>query len=466
VTSDPHSETTGPITTGPGTTGPIGPEPTIPISQGAHPGPAADVPPEWRRPGTQWTEPYPPGTHQVPGGYSPPPMPPVTGVLPHHTAPAPVAQRRSTLKPIIATALIAGLFGGAVALGGATLIDHTTTATPQLGTAATAPAQPSQPGSVTYAAAAASKFTADIAVATAQGTAIGSGIVLSSDGYVLTNNHVVNGVGSGARIQVTTADQNTNAATIVGTSPSYDLAVIKLQNVSGLTAAPLGSSANLQVGEQVVAVGSPESLSNTVTSGIISALSRTVTAGDEQGSQVTVYNGLQTDTPINPGNSVGPLVNLSGQVIGVNSAVDTGQSSQGGVQAFGLGFAIPIDTARRVANELLQDGKATKPVLGVTGSISDTQNAAAGGVTGAQVTGVTRDGAAAAAGIGAGDVITKVGDEKVDSYADLMAQVLTHTPGEAVPVTVSGSGGERTVSVTLGSAVDTEQTTVPGNGTP
>ncbi|WHU48695.1 trypsin-like peptidase domain-containing protein [Gordonia sp. L191] len=409
-----------------------------PYATGHHP--AAGYPPA----GQYAAEPYPDGPA------TPPPGPA-----------GPLATRRPSMKPIIATALIAGLIGGAVALGGNALVDHTTATVPQLAAPPATTAADVHPGSVTYAAQAASKFTADIEVAGAQGTAVGSGIVLSPDGYVLTNNHVVSGVGNTSAIQVTTTDQKTYRASVVGTSPSYDLAVIKLQNAAGLTPASLGNSDGLQVGQQVVAVGSPESLSNTVTSGIISNLSRTVTAGDEQGSAVAVYNGLQTDTPINPGNSGGPLVNLSGQVIGVNSAVDTGQASQGGVQAYGLGFAIPINTARRVANELLADGHATKPVLGVTGSLSESGTS---GVEGAQITNVSGDGAAAAAGIKPGDMITKVGDQRVTNYADLMAQILTHEPGSTVPITVSSGGQEHTVTVKLGSAVDNTQTTVPSNG--
>ena len=206
----------------------------------------------------------------------------------------------------------------------------------------------------------------------------------------------------------------------------------------------------LQVGQQVVAVGSPENLSNTVTSGIVSALSRTVTAGDEQGSSVTVYNGLQTDTPINPGNSGGPLVNLQGQVIAVNSAVDTGQSSSGGPQAFGLGFAIPINTAKRIANELMQDGQATKPVLGVSGSLASSNDA----VNGAKVTSVQSGGPAADAGIKNGDVITKIGNATIGNYADLMAQILTHSPGETVPVTVSSGGQTKTCLLYTSDAAD------------
>jgi putative serine protease PepD len=380
---------------------------------------------------------------------SPPPPPPVA------------RQRAGVTKPIIVTALLAGLLGGAVGMGGSSLLGHDAASVPILNSqpAAAANAADAQPGSVTYAASVASKSTADIKVQTANGTAVGSGIVLSPDGYVLTNHHVVAGAGSGSTIVVTTGDGHQHNATVTGNAPSYDLAVIKLEGASGLTPAALGDSDALKVGQQVVAVGSPDSLSNTVTSGIVSALSRTVTAGDASGSSLTVYNGLQTDTPINPGNSGGPLVNLQGQVIAVNSAVDTGQAASGGPQSFGLGFAIPINTAKRIANQLLQDGQATKPVMGVSGSLS-----AGDRTEGATVSSVQRGGPAADAGIRQGDVITKVGDTTVSDYADLMAQILTHEPGETVPVTIGSGSDARTVQVKLGSAVDEQETTVPESG--
>lgn len=371
--------------------------------------------------------------------------------------------RGGVTTPLVVTALLAGLFGGAVGVGGSALLNNDSS-----GSVPVLSSQPDtannaadvKPGSVTYAAQVASKSTADIKVAGAQGSAVGSGIVLSPDGYVLTNNHVVAMAGNGSTIQVTTADGKTYGAEVTGTSPSYDLAVIKLDGASGLTPAALGDSDGLQVGEQVVAVGSPENLSNTVTSGIVSALSRTVTAADDSGSGLTVYNGLQTDTPINPGNSGGPLVNLKGQVVGVNSAVDTGQAASGGPQAFGLGFAIPVNTAKRIGNELLQDGQATKPVLGVSGSLAPTNSSE----DGAQISSVQSGGAADQAGIRQGDVITKIGDTPISNYADLMAQTLTHTPGETVPVTVGSGSDARTVQVKLGSAVDERQTTIPESG--
>jgi len=290
----------------------------------------------------------------------------------------------------------------------------------------------------------------------AQGSGEGSGVILTADGNVLTNNHVV--AGATGDITVTLADGSEHQATVVGTSPSYDLAVIKLQGVSGLKPATLGRSADVQVGQQVVAIGSPQGLTGTVTTGIVSAFDRTVSVQGEDGSTV-VYNGLQTDAPINPGNSGGPLVNLDGQVVGINSAIaTTGSSSgsQGG--SIGLGFAIPVDQAKRVSEEIMKSGTATKPVLGVTGSVSG-QNSSG---SGAQISGVQSGSPAAAAGLAAGDVVTKVGDAKVEDFADLIARIGSYAPGSKVTLTVSSGGSTKTVDVTLGSQPDRAASTTSG----
>ena len=226
-----------------------------------------------------------------------------------------------------------------------------------------------------------------------------------------------------------------------------------MQNVSGLTAATLGRSADLQVGQQVVAIGSPQGLTGTVTAGIVSALNRTVGVQGEDGSAV-VYNGLQTDAPINQGNSGGPLVNLDGQVIGINSAIATAGQSSGSI---GLGFTIPIDQARRVAQEILDTGSATKPVLGVQGGQQSTQQEQAAG--GATIAAVQDGSAAATAGLKAGDVVTKVGDARVEDFSDLVARIGSYAPGDKVTLTVESGGAERTVDVTLGSTKDEAATT-------
>jgi putative serine protease PepD len=360
------------------------------------------------------------------------------------------------MAAVVTAALIAGLVGGGGGFAGAyALLDGGNG--PAGSSLTTAPsannASSTTPGSVAAAAQTAMPSTVDIRVSLAQGTAEGSGIILTADGNVLTNNHVV--AGATGNMTVTLADGTEHPATVVGTSPSYDLAVIKLQGVSGLTPATLGSSADLQVGQQVVAIGSPQGLSGTVTTGIVSAFDRTVQVQGEDGSGI-VYNGLQTDAPINQGNSGGPLVNLQGQVVGINSAIATAGQSSGSI---GLGFAIPVDQAKRVAQEILDTGSATKPVLGVRGNAA-TQTP--GGDAGAALAEVDAGSPAASAGLKAGDVVTKVDDAAVENFADLIARVGAHAPGDKVTLTVGEGTAARTVDVTLGSVPDEAATTSSG----
>ncbi|WP_181779935.1 trypsin-like peptidase domain-containing protein [Pseudonocardia pini] len=359
---------------------------------------------------------------------------------------------------IVAAALIAGIVGGGAGFGGSyALLDRPTASSGSTLTGEPASNTSSAPvdGSVQAAAAKATPSTVDIRVQLAQGSAEGSGVILTSDGDVLTNNHVV--AGSTGQIQVTLSDGTTHTATVVGTSPSYDLAVIKLDGVSGLTAATLGQTSGVQVGQQVVAIGSPQGLTGTVTTGIVSALNRTVAVQGDDGSGI-VYNGLQTDAPINQGNSGGPLVNLDGQVVGINSAIATAGQSSGSV---GLGFAIPVDQARRVAQEIMNTGQATKPVLGVQGSTGGSTS----GSDGATVEQVTAGGPAAAAGLQQGDVVTKVGDASVSDFSDLIARIGSYAPGDKVTLTVGSGASARTVEVTLGSTPDTGATTSSGGTT-
>jgi len=385
-----------------------------------------------------------------------------TAMLP--TPPPTGRERRGGrgMAGVVTAALLAGLVGGGAGFGGAyALLEHDRPAAsaPALGSVpASTGTAPASNGTVAGAAAAASPSTVDIRVITSQGVAEGSGVILTADGAVLTNNHVVEG--SSGNISVTLADGSEHPATVVGTSPSYDLAVLRMQNVSGLTAATLGKSADLQVGQQVVAIGSPQGLTGTVTTGIVSALNRTVGVQGENGQSV-VYNGLQTDAPINQGNSGGPLVNLDGQVIGINSAIATAGQSSGSI---GLGFTIPIDQARRVAQEILDTGSATKPVLGVQGGQETPQQQESG--SGATIAAVQNGSAAASAGLAAGDVVTKVGDARVQDFSDLVAQIGAQTPGGKVTLTVERGGQQRTVDVTLGSTKDEAPTTstAPSSG--
>lgn len=379
------------------------------------------------------------------------------GAAPHEEQPPP--GQRGLMGKVVAAALIAGLVGGGAGFGGAYALLGSGTGGTASPTLSSSPASSSSDtpalGSIAAAAAKATPSTVDIRVQLAQGVAEGSGVILTADGDVLTNNHVVSG--STGQIRVTLSDGSTHSATVVGTSPSYDLAVIRIEGVSGLTAATLGRSEDVKVGQQVVAIGSPQGLSGTVTTGIVSALNRTVeVSGESAGSASVVYNGLQTDAPINQGNSGGPLVNLDGQVIGINSAIATAGSSTGSI---GLGFAIPIDQARRVAQEIIDTGKATKPVLGVQGSTAASSASATGGAT---LAGIVAGGPAEAAGLQQGDVVTKVGDAIVSDFSDLVARVGSYAPGDQVTLTYTRGGQTQTATVTLGSTDDTGATTSSG----
>jgi putative serine protease PepD len=281
----------------------------------------------------------------------------------------------------------------------------------------------------------------------------GSGIVLSSDGLILTNNHVVEPAArntipaaGGGGITAVFQDGRSAPVEIVGRAPSFDLAVVRAQGVNGLTQAQLGSSSGVRVGQEVVAIGSPLGLSGTVTTGIVSALERPVRAGGERSGQDTVLDAIQTDAAINPGNSGGPLTDMQGRVIGINTAIASFAVANGQAGSIGLGFAIPIDQARRIANELVRTGQATQAILGVTVPVSRP------GDRGAEVQQVVDGGAAAAAGIKAGDVITKVNDRMIDSGDALIAAIRSQPPGSQVELTVNGPGGDpRQVQVTLGS---------------
>ncbi|MDQ1602089.1 MAG: putative serine protease PepD [Actinomycetota bacterium] len=415
-----------------------------------------DVPPA-ADPGARSADPWraqDPWRAPEPNGLPPAPPAPPAGPQAGDRRP------RRGVALLSAVALAAGLVGGgAGAALTATLDDN--------GTAATTPASstslqgtntrtstPAADGSVEAVAAAVLPSVVSIEVTTAQGGDEGTGIVLSSDGLILTNNHVVADAASGAgSISVTLNDGSTASASIVGRDPVTDLAVIKAKGVSGLTKAALGSSADLAPGEQVVAIGSPLGLQGTVTSGIISALNRPVRTGSATGTEnaSTVIDAIQTDAAINPGNSGGPLVNLQGEVVGINSAIASLGASAGSQSgSIGLGFSIPIDQARTIATELINTGSATHAQLGV--SVQDASTSGSSTFSdGAAVGAVTAGGAAEKAGLAAGDVITKVGNRSVDSADALIAAIRSHLPGDSVTLTYTHNGTKTTTKVTLGS---------------
>lgn len=269
-----------------------------------------------------------------------------------------------------------------------------------------------------------------IAVSSVSDSGTGSGFVIrstSSASYILTNNHVANGAGSPADITVTFQDESQVSATVVGSDPSYDLAVLKVAR-GNLPVAQLGNSGDVVVGDQTIAIGSPLGLSGTVTSGIVSALERPVTAGGQDAA--SFISAIQTDAAINPGNSGGPLINSRGQVIGVNSAIATlGNSVLGGQSgSIGLGFAIPINQARRVAQELMNTGVSTHPAIGAELDVTYQ------GV-GARIAGIVPGGPASKSDLRVGDVVTAIDGQKVKDGSELIVRIRAHEPGEVVVLT-------------------------------
>ena len=383
------------------------------------------------------------------------------------TTTAPVRRTGGLTAAVLAGALV---LGGAAGVGGAAAYDAlngdgstvspTSTGPVKASNAAAAPA-----GSVEKVAAAVLPSVVKINVSGSSGAGSGSGIILRKDGTILTNNHVVALAGNGGTITVSFNDGSTAKANVVGTDPVTDMAVIKAEGVSDLTAATIGNSSSLQVGQAVVAIGSPYGLNSTVTSGIVSALNRpvSVSSAEEQTPQFpgfgqgqqqgqadlsTTYPAIQTDAAINPGNSGGPLVDLSGRVVGINSSIRTSDgatSDSGG--SIGLGFAIPIDEALPIINQIIDGQQPTHARLAVT--VSDVQGNTL--TEGAQIQTVEGGGPAADAGLQKGDVITKVDDQVIDGSESLVATIRGHRPGDKVTLTYERDGRTHTVTATLGS---------------
>jgi putative serine protease PepD len=425
------------------------------------------------------------------------------GHLGHHVVPAQAEQgsatgqgdsfrrreRRGLLVPVVAAAVVAALIGGGIGAGIAIAVNPRSSVT-----AASSSGQgvvinnPSTATAVSAVAAKASPSVVTISVTATGESGTGSGIVLSADGYVLTNNHVVtlDGDTSTGSISVTSSDGHIYAAKVVGTDPLNDLAVIKLTDASGLTPATFASSSDLNVGDSVVAIGAPLDLPNTVTTGIVSALNRSIAVassavqedsgssgdsgdggsgdspfnfwdfGDGSGSGQTqtqtssIYlSVLQTDAAINPGNSGGALLDSQGDVIGVNVAIaGTSSSSSEQSGSIGVGFAIPSNVAKRIADEIIDGKTPSHGQLGVQ-SVAN-ESATTGTVAGVKVSEATEGGPAAEAGIEKGDIITAVGKVAVTSYTDLAGQVRAYAAGSTVDVTYFRGGESHTVPVTLG----------------
>ncbi len=390
----------------------------------------------------------------MPSGQGPYPRP----GMPH--APQPQPRKRSRTSALVAGAIAVALVSAGIGGGVATLVhpDHGLGGISASGAAPTVPAASVPGGSVEAVAAKVVPSVVKLEVNQGRSTEEGSGVILSTDGLILTNNHVVAaaagdagtevGPGGAAKTKVTFADGKTAPFSVIGTDPGSDIAVVRAQNVSGLTPIAVGSSADLRVGQDVVAIGSPLGLEGTVTTGIISALNRPVAAGGDAQNQNTVLDAIQTDAAINPGNSGGALVNMNGELVGINSAIATLGADAGGPQggSIGLGFAIPVDQAKRIADEIIQTGSASRASLGV-------QVGNDAGVDGAKIVEVTAGGAASAAGLPSGVVVTKLDDRVISSADALVAAVRSKAPGDKVTLTyLDPAGKSRTVDVTLGKA--------------
>ncbi|MEU6983224.1 trypsin-like peptidase domain-containing protein [Streptomyces sp. NPDC046324] len=371
----------------------------------------------------------------------------------------PAKRRRSrrglALVGALTFALLTGVLGGAVGAyvernGGITTVELPQADAENSGRA---------PDSVAGIAASALPSVVTLHVSGAGSSGTGTGFVLDTQGHILTNNHVVDAAAASGEITVTFSSGETADAKLVGKDSGYDLAVVKVTGVSGLKPLPLGNSDNVRVGDPVVAIGAPFDLQNTVTSGIISAKERPITAGGEKGdgSDISYVDALQTDAPINPGNSGGPLVDSKARVIGINSAIRAAGDGSGGEGAqsgsIGLGFAIPINQGKRVAEELINTGKATHPVIGVSLDMQFNGDGARVGEKGKDGSAsVTPGGPAAKAGVRPGDVITKVDGQRVHSGEELIVKIRAHRPGDRLELTLLRGGKEQTKTLTLGSS--------------
>jgi putative serine protease PepD len=345
------------------------------------------------------------------------------------------------------TALLAGGLGGALGFVFASrgnLGSHTVLgAGGGNGTPASAALRP--PDSLAGVASRVLPSVVTVKVGSDAGFSLGSGFIASSDGYVITNDHVVEG--QHGATTVTFSDDTTVPAKLVGVDQESDVAVLKLDK-TGLPAVQFGDSDKIAVGDPVLAMGSPLALTNTVTAGIVSALDRTIEA-DEPGGPTRYYAAIQTDAAVNHGNSGGPLVDAGGRVIGINSVIRSLSSDPDNSGNIGLAFAIPINQAKRIAQDIIDTGKPRRTVLGA--ELSNTYENPNGGV---ELSTVSAGGPADQAGLKPGDVLTRLNGLPLDQPADLIALVRMYPPGQAVTVIYQRGGGSHTVSVTLAAATN------------
>ena len=411
--------------------------------------------------------PPPPGALYPPAGHTAyPPIPspattPTSAPTPTFMAPKPPREKRRVGDLVVVALLSAGLAsGGTYAVARATAgTTATTTAASQSSNNPPAAAPVIQANGTapdwTATAKAVSPSVVAIKVAGASGDGEGSGVVIDKAGHILTNNHVATGAGAGATISVTLDDGRTYAATIAGTDPSTDLAVLTLTNPpSDLTPIVVGDSDALVVGQAVMAVGNPLGLAGTVTTGIVSALNRPVTTGSadatrgQSGSDTVVTNAIQTSAAINPGNSGGALVTSDGRLVGINSSIASLGSSNSQSGNIGIGFAIPSNEAKTIADQLIATGSAQHPYLGVSstdGTVADGSSQR----TAAVIRTVSPGTPAASAGLQTGDAVVAMNGDRIDSSLSLVAAIREQSVGKEVTLTIVRNGSREDVKVTL-----------------
>lgn len=375
-------------------------------------------------------------------------------------APAPKKRRNGGLvAAVLVAALVAGGIGGGIGFWAANRSDTNSTTVSASGDPEALNRKPTSVSGIAQKALP-SVVTIEAQGATGEG-GTGTGFVYDKQGHILTNNHVVASAAQGGKLTATFSNGKKYDAEVIGRAQGYDVAVIKLKNPSdaNLVPLPLGKSANVQVGDATIAIGAPFGLSGTVTTGIISAKNRPVASSDGGGATPSYMSALQTDASINPGNSGGPLMDASGSVIGINSAIQSagnggggfgGESQQSG--SIGLGFAIPIDQAKRVADDLIKKGQPVYPQIGAQVLMRDTGDGATipqnGGADGSAA--ITPNGPADKAGLKPGDTITKLDNTVIDSGPTLISTIYQHKPGDKVTLTYKRGGKEHTAQVTLG----------------
>lgn len=363
--------------------------------------------------------------------------------------------RGGLLAGVLVAALVAGGLGGGLGYTLAKNEDSTSSTT--VSASDSGGSVKRDPGTVAGVAARALPSTVTIEAESSSGEGgTGTGFVFDREGHIVTNNHVVADAVDGGKLTATFPSGKQYDAEVVGHAQGYDVAVIKLKNApSDLKPLTLGDSDKVAVGDSTIAIGAPFGLSDTVTTGIISAKNRPVASSDGTGSSNASYmSALQTDASINPGNSGGPLLDAQGNVIGINSAIQSAANGLGGTSqsgSIGLGFAIPINQAKYVADQLIKTGKPVYAKIGASVSLEDTSGGAKLIEQGAgSADAVESGGPADRAGLKPGDVITKLDDRVIDSGPTLIGEIWTHKPGDKVTITYERDGKSRTVELTLG----------------